>query len=168
MEKTYNPKDFEESIYASWLEKKYFSAKIDKNKQILEVYASYHEAARKNGFDGDAYASKVRAVCKGLSSSINDELFFRDLDQNGQIIEVSFKPYKNRKSLIGIDINNPDNVRYFPSVTVAAQELQTERRSIQHCIQGSDRYSKIKGYILREIDQNGNIIGRWFVERRIS
>lgn len=133
-------------------------AKIDKNNQILEVYTSYHEAARKNSFDGDIYASKVRAVCKGLNSSINNELFFRDLDQNGQIIEASFKPYKNRKTLIGIDINNPDNIRYFPSIAAAAQELQTERRSIQHCIQGSDRYSKVKGYILREIDQNGDII----------
>ena len=133
-------------------------AKVDKNNQILEIYNSYHEAARKNNLDGDTYASKVRAVCKGINSSINDKLFFRDLDSNGRIIEIPFKPYKNRKTLIGIDINNPENIRYFSSILAAAQELQTERRSIQHCIQGSDRYSKVKGYILREIDQNGDII----------
>ena len=33
MEKVYNPSEFEESIYAKWLEKKYFSAKVDKDKK---------------------------------------------------------------------------------------------------------------------------------------
>lgn len=32
MQKTYNPKDFEERIYKTWLEKKYFHAKIDPDK----------------------------------------------------------------------------------------------------------------------------------------
>ena len=40
----------------------------------------------------------------------------------------------------------------------AANALNAERRSIQHCIQGSDRYSKVKGYILRELDENGDIV----------
>lgn len=133
-------------------------AKVDKNNTILEIYSSYHDAARKNGFDGDIYASKVRAVCKGQNSSINNELYFRDLDENGNIIEQPFRPYKNRKTLIAVNINNPDEIIYFPSVLAAAGALMTERRSIQHCIQGSNRYSHVKGYILRELDENGDII----------
>lgn len=133
-------------------------AKIDKTNTILEIYSSYHDAARKNGLDGDVYASKVRAVCKGQNSSINDELYFRDLDENGNIVEQPFRPYKNRKSLIAIKIDNPEEIIYFPSVLAAARALETERRSIQHCIQGNDRYSHVKGYILRELDENGDII----------
>lgn len=133
-------------------------AKIDRTNTILEIYSSYHDAARKNGLDGDIYASKVRAVCKGQNSSINDELYFRDLDENGNIVEQPFRPYKNRKSLIAIKVDNPEEIIYFPSVLAAASALGTERRSIQHCIQGSDRYSHVKGYILRELDENGDII----------
>lgn len=133
-------------------------AKVDKSNNILEIYLSYHDAARKNGFDGDIYASKIRAICKGQNSSINDELFFRDLDAEGKVIVKPFKPYKNRKTLIAIKIDNPEEVLYFPSILAAANALNTERRSIQYCIQGSDRYSKVKGYILREIDENGDII----------
>ena len=33
MEKVYNPSEFESKIYETWLGKKYFSAKIDKNKK---------------------------------------------------------------------------------------------------------------------------------------
>ena len=133
-------------------------AKINKDNQILEVYSSYHDAARKNGFDGDVSASGIRAICKGTVSSINNELFFRDLDKNGQIIEVPFKPYRSQKTLIGININNPEDIRYFSSISAAAQELHTDRKSIQQCIQGHDRYSKVKGYIFREVDENGDII----------
>ena len=37
MEKTYNPQDFESKIYQNWLEKKYFSAKPNKNKKKFSV-----------------------------------------------------------------------------------------------------------------------------------
>lgn len=144
-------------------------AKIDKNNNIIEIYNSYHDAARKNGLDGDIYASKVRAVCKGQNSSINNSLYFRDLDANGNIIKQPFRSYKNRKELIAIKIDNPEEVTYFNSILSAAQALQTERRSIQYCIQGSDRYSNVKGYILRELDENGDIIeiGKT-IEKRIE
>ena len=61
-------------------------------------------------------------------------------------------------TLIAIKVDNPEEIIYFPSVLAAAGALETERRSIQHCIQGSDRYSNVKGYILRELDENGDII----------
>ena len=37
MEKTYNPSEFEKEIYNNWLEKKYFSAKIDKDKKPFTI-----------------------------------------------------------------------------------------------------------------------------------
>ena len=37
MEKIYNPSDFEEKIYNSWLAKNYFSAKVDKNKTPFTI-----------------------------------------------------------------------------------------------------------------------------------
>jgi valyl-tRNA synthetase len=37
MEKIYNPSDFEKEIYNNWLEKKYFSAKIDKSKKPFTI-----------------------------------------------------------------------------------------------------------------------------------
>lgn len=37
MEKTYNPSEFEKQIYETWLDRKYFSAKIDKNKKPFTI-----------------------------------------------------------------------------------------------------------------------------------
>lgn len=37
MEKTYDPRLFEESIYQTWLDKKYFGAKVDKNKKPFTI-----------------------------------------------------------------------------------------------------------------------------------
>lgn len=36
--------------------------------------------------------------------------------------------------------------------------LKTGRDQIQQCIKGSSRYSTVKGYLIREIDNEGNII----------
>lgn len=131
-------------------------AKIDTNNNILEIYSSYHDAARKNTPDGDNYATTIRDICKGKISSYKG-LIFRDLDENNIIIYQPFKPYKGRKAIVGIHIQTGEEI-YFNSISEAAEQLNSDRRSIQQCISGSDRYSKIKGYILREIDLNGNII----------
>lgn len=37
MEKIYNPSEFEEELYKTWLDRKYFSAKIDKNKKPFTI-----------------------------------------------------------------------------------------------------------------------------------
>ena len=133
-------------------------AKVDIYENILETYSSYHDAARKNNRDGDYEATKVRQVCKNEISSCFDGLIFRDLDENGKVIS---KPVKNRhgkKSIVGIKIDNPSEEIYFPSISEAARELDTDRQSLSLCISGSDKYSKVKGYIWREIDVYGNII----------
>lgn len=47
---------------------------------------------------------------------------------------------------------------YYESVSEAARLLNTGRDQIQQCIKGNNRYSTVKGYLIREIDENGNII----------
>ena len=133
-------------------------AKIDKNNKIIEAYSSYHEAARKNNLDGDDYATQIRNVCKGKTSSIYGDLIFRDLDENGNVITIPFKNYKNKKPVIAINIEFPEEEKYYDSISAAAESLQTQRLSIQKCIAGEDRNSHVKGYIFRLLDENGNII----------
>lgn len=132
-------------------------AKIDKNNNIIEVYNSYHEAARKNGFDGDNYATKIRNICKGKTSSFKDELIFRDLNKDNKIITQPIKSYKAKKRIIGIHIDTQDEI-YFDSISEAAKKLKTDRCSISKCIQGNKRYSNVKSYIFRELDYQGDII----------
>lgn len=133
-------------------------ALVDKDNNILELYESYHDAARKNNMDGDYCATKVRKVCKGECSSIENRLIFRDVNEYNQIIYQPLKPYKGRKALIGFKIDSPEDEIYFSSISEAANGLSTDRASISKCIQGNNRYSHVKGYIFRELDLNGNII----------
>lgn len=133
-------------------------AKVDANENILEKYSSYHEAARLNGKDGDDNASRVRAVCKGDLGSCFEGLYFRDLNENEEVVHQKIKRHKGKKAIIGININNPTEEIYFNSISEAAATLNTERKSISSCIQGSQRYSFVKGYIFRELDLYGNIV----------
>lgn len=133
-------------------------AKVDINENIIEIYNSYHDAARKNGKDGDAEATHVRLVCKGEMSSCFNGLIFRDLDENDKVISKPVKNTHGRKAVIGININNPDEEIYFSSISEAAEKIGTDRKSIGSCISGNDRYSNVKGYIWRELDIYGNII----------
>lgn len=132
-------------------------AKINMDGKILEYYDSYHDAARKNGFNSEQNATKIRQVCKGITSSYNS-LIFRDLDKNGNIINVPLKNYYGRKTLIAINVDNPMEEKFFKSISDAAKQLNTDRGSISKCIQGNKRYTIVKGYIFREIDLEGNII----------
>lgn len=143
-------------------------AMIDINENILEIYNSYHDAARKNGLDGDAAASNIRSVCKGQTSSYLGKIY-RDLDKEGNIIKKPFKPYKGRKPVVAIDIQNPMVERYFSSISEAAKELKTDRTSIGKCIAGNSRYTVVKGYIIRALDVHGNIIENEInIEQRIK
>lgn len=132
-------------------------AKIDNQGNIIEKYNSYHDAARKNNMDGDQSATKIRNVCKGFASSINNTLVFRDLDEKEEIIFQPFKSYKGRKPIIGINLDNGEEI-YFNSILEASKLLPADRRSIGLCVQGNQRYSNVKGYVFRELDLNGNII----------
>jgi len=131
-------------------------AKVDIYNNIIETYKSYHDAARRNGYDGDSRATSIRKVCKGYISSL-DGVYFRDLDDNGRIVPIAFKSNHGKKSLIAISIDT-QNELYFESISQAAEKLNTDRTSISKCISGSKRYTIVKGYIFRELDLYGNII----------
>lgn len=143
-------------------------AKVDKNENILEIYESYHDAARKNGLDGDDRASAIRNVCKGYESSCLGNIY-RDLDDNGKVISKPIKNHKGKKNLIAISVEDPNNILFFESVSQAAKEMNTDRGSISKCISGDTKYTIVKKYIFREIDHNGNIIENNInIEQRIK
>ena len=72
------------------------------------------------------------------------------------------------KSLIAISVDTQDEL-YFESITQAAEKLNTDRTSISKCISGSQRYTIVKGYIIRELDLYGNIIENNIdIDERIS
>ena len=131
-------------------------AKVDLEENIIEIYSSYHEAARSNGFTPDN-ANVIKKVCDGNISSIRG-LYFRNLDENNQVVHQPFKSYKNKKSIMAISVNNPNDKIEFCSVSEAARSLVLNRQSIGKCLQGNARYSIVGGYIFREIDGDGNII----------
>lgn len=130
-------------------------AQVDKNNKIIEIYDSYNDAARKNNEPDQA--NSIRKVCKGEHSSWHG-LYFRDIDNNNQIILKPFKNFKNRKAIIGIPLDSELEDVYFESILSASKQLQICRSSIMRCIQGQVRYSNVAGYIWRELDINGNII----------
>lgn len=121
-------------------------AKVNINNEILEIYTSYHEAALKNGYDPEDCASLFRDACKGNISSVNGE-YYRDLNEDGKIIKLPFKKWHSKKSIVGININNPLDRVYYESLNEASRQLNIDRRSLSKCLAGSTRYSNIKGYI---------------------
>lgn len=131
-------------------------ALVDIKQNIIKTYNSYNEAARMNGFENGA--SKIRDVCKGFESSVNRKIF-RDLDKiTKQVIKIKISPYKGQKAIICIDIENPENKIYFSSISETAKMLQTDRTSIHKCISGDSRYSIVKNFIIRELNEDGDII----------
>lgn len=132
-------------------------AKIDIYNNILEIYNSYHDAARKNNMDGDDRATSIRQVCKGEISSLNG-VIFRDLDENNNIIYQPFKKFHGKKSIICIPVDETQSELFFKSISEASKKLPADRQSISKCIKGDKRYSIVKGYIIRELDLYGNII----------
>lgn len=143
-------------------------AKVDANENIIEIYESYHDAARKNGLDADYRASSIRNVCKGKESSCLGNIY-RDIDDEGNIVSKPIKPYKNKKPVIAINIEDPSTELIFESVSEAARQLQADRQSIGKCIAGNTRYTVVKGYIFRALDSNGDIIeNKINIEERIN
>lgn len=143
-------------------------AKVDINENILEIYNSYHEAARKNNMDGDYRASSIMKVCKGEISSINN-LYFRDLDENNKVISQPIHNPHGKKSIICIPLDIEKEELYFESISEASRQLSSDRGSIGKCIKGDKRYSIVKGYIIRELDMYGNIIENNIdIEERIN
>lgn len=129
---------------------------VDKYNNIIETYTSYAEAARVHTGKENS-TSAIGNVCQGRTSSYKNK-FFRNIDKDGKIEEIPFKHYKAKKSIIGINVENPLEEVYFDSISAAAMAMNTDRCSLGRCISGEQRYSIVKGYIWRELDIYGNII----------
>lgn len=119
-------------------------AKVDIYNNILEIYNSYHEAAKSNNL-GNNNANMVRNVCKGYTAATHD-MYFRDLDQNCNIIKKPFKTNHGKKKVIGISVFGDEDI-YFNSISEAAKAIKAERSSISKCIHGSTRYSVVHNRI---------------------
>ena len=132
-------------------------AKVDKYENILEIYESYHDAAKKNGLDAEDRASAIREVCKGKRSSCMGNIY-RDLDENEEVISKPIKKFHGRKNIVAISVEDFEDIKFFESISKAAEIMLTDRGSITKCINGNNRYSIVKKHIFREIDYNGNII----------
>lgn len=130
-------------------------AKVDIHNNILETYSSYHDAARKNNIN-ENNANAIRNVCKGIVSSVHD-MYFRDIDENGNIIKRIFKAPHGKQSIIGISVNGDEDI-YFSSISEAAEKLNIPRSSISKCVNGKSRYSVVHNRIWRKLDLYGNII----------
>lgn len=117
-------------------------ALVDKDNNIIEIYKSYHAAARAQGWDGDKRATTVQKICEGKAHDCNG-LIFRLLDENDQIIVPVALTRKRRTPVKGISIDNPSDVVYYNSISEAAEQEKIARGSISKCINGSTRYSHV-------------------------
>lgn len=127
-----------------------------KNGKIIEVYNSYHEAARKNGYDGDFQASSIRKVCKGQQRNFNGDIF-QDLDKNNNLVIPKYLTSLRHQKIFCVNVETLEE-KYYDSVSQASRELNIDRNRIQQCSSGNQRYSIVHNYIFRKIDEDGNII----------
>lgn len=131
-------------------------AKVDCYNSILEIYNSYHDAARKNGYDENS-ASLIRSICKGQIRSSKGEVF-KDLDNNGNVIDVIYKTLSpRRKKIYAINVLTLEEY-FYESISDAARKNNIERKRIQACISGNQRFSIVHNLIFREMNEYGDII----------
>lgn len=119
-------------------------ALVNEQNEIISIYNSYHEAARAQGWDGDKRATTIKKICDGEAHSCNN-LIFRLLDENNNVIIPKAKTRKRRIKIKGININNPNDIVYYDSISEAARKEKVDRSSLSKCLAGSSRYSKVGG-----------------------
>lgn len=127
-------------------------ALVDSNENILEIYESYHAAARAQGWDGDARATTIKRICDGKAREC-DGLIFRKLDENGDVIIPIFQTRKRKTQIYGVNKDDPTDVVYYDSISEAARRECIDRGSIGKCLQGSTRYSHVGGRIWRKVGE---------------
>ena len=131
-------------------------ALVDKQENIIQIFESVHDAAEYSGNRNSA--GNITRICNGESRSINGYIFRWVNDDNKVVIPQIFQTRPRRCEICGINIKNPNEIKYFESVLAASQELKIDRASIQRCLAGNKKYSNVGGYIFRKLDDNNNII----------
>lgn len=124
-------------------------ALVNSENEILEIYPSYHAAARAQGWDGDNRASTIQKICEGKAYECNG-LIFRLLDEDGRVIIPNSQTRKRKTKIYGVSINDPSDIVYYDSISEAARKEQADRSSISKCVNGSTKYSNVKGRIWRK------------------
>ena len=127
-------------------------ALVDEKNNIIETYPSYHAAARAQGWDGDDKARTIQLICNGDIHSCNN-LIFRLLDENDNVIIPIQKTRPRRTKIYGINKNNPNDIVYYESISEAARQEKIDRSSISKCIAGSTRYSCVGGRIWKKKEE---------------
>lgn len=126
-------------------------------------------AFRKYGFD-NFYFEILSTGYNTREEMENDEheaiIKYNSLVPNGynQTVEThnGLTDEKIRETLktriIAINLDNPEETIIYSSVSEASRILNVDRSCIHACIRGSNRYTHIKGYILRRLDENNEIV----------
>lgn len=146
-------------IRKKWLEKvSQPCVKLDKDGNIIETYASYNEAARKNNMSNSA--TKIKNICEGKQTNLQNKYLFRRILPSGEIenIDSNNKTWHNKKAIVAINIDNPNEKQFYSSISEASKIIGVDRKRIADCISGSQRYSIVHGYIFREVNEKGEII----------
>lgn len=131
-------------------------ALVDSTNNIIQIYDSLHEAARENDLPLNAISSLTK-VCNGEMRYFHS-LVFRWIDSNGKVIIPKIKTRPKYTRICAISVRNPKQIEYYDSVVEAANLIKIDRGSIHKCLNGDKRYSIVKEYIFRHIDDNNNII----------
>lgn len=130
-------------------------ALVNNQQEIIKTFLSYQDTNKQMNFNN--CANHIRKVCLGQASSYKGYIF-RKLDNNGKVIKLPIKNFKNKQPIVGIDPSIKSQHVYYDSILEASKELNINRTSIQQCLKGSIRYWIVGGYIFRKLDQDGNII----------
>ena len=124
-------------------------AVVNGNEEILEVFDSYHDACRKVlGLEN--CATLIKKVCDGEYYSLRGNIF-RRLSLDNTIEKPIQKTRKRKTAVIGINVENPEDIVYYDSISEAARQEKCERSSIHKCIKGISRYSKVKNRIWEKV-----------------
>ena len=124
-------------------------ALVDTKNNILEIYESYHAAARAQGWDGDTRATTIQRICEGKARECNG-LIFRLLNEKEEIIIPNFQTRKRKTKIYGIKKDDPTDIVYYDSISEAARIENIDRGSIGKCLKGSTRYSTVGGRIWKK------------------
>ena len=129
---------------------------VDNNENILQTFKSVHDAAR--FAKTEKTPINITRVCNGEIRSFKNMKFRWLNEDNKPITPNEFTTREKRKKIVGIKLDNPNEVLNFDSILGCANELNLDRSSIIKCLQGQKRYSNVGGYVFRYVDANNEII----------
>lgn len=126
-------------------------ALVDKNNNILELYESLNDAARKNNRTNAA--SNIKRVCEGEYNTTFNGKIFRYVDNLNNVIIPEIKTKKHKLPIRGVSISDPNDIVIYESISEAARKENIDRGSLHKHLKGITRYSKVKNRIWNYIKE---------------